>query len=250
VPGFPPVMYEAYRDMHGIHEGVFGPMFPINNHVPGYATAHRLRIPFHENPSDPFIVIPPEIRNHVLNLLGSKDIAAMRLVSRAFRQLHRALFKRLIGDDMPWYWEIDDVEKRDVEYWKCHFEEEFGNTEGDELEARFGRINEGYKNFIKARLRGEKQNVNWLTVYERLMVLKKGLLGVRNRVRIWGLAEEIVGRIGRLRAGEDEGRFDSKFEGGIGVEPTDEERESLLGSRICPRCTIPQIHRMVELGRP
>lgn len=36
-----------------------------------------------------------------------------------------------------------------------------------------------YKSFVEARLKGEKQNFNWVRVYERLKIMEKGLLGLR-----------------------------------------------------------------------
>ncbi|KAE8449356.1 hypothetical protein EG329_008257 [Mollisiaceae sp. DMI_Dod_QoI] len=56
-------------------------------------------------------------------------------------------------------------------------------------EDRMKKIREG--NFT--------ENVNWLTVYKQLVVLKKGVLGVRNRARVWYLVEEVVKRFADLR---------------------------------------------------
>lgn len=47
-------------------------------------------------------------------------------------------------------------------------------------EDRMKKIREG--NFT--------ENVNWLTVYKQLVVLKKGVLGVRNRARVWYLGKK------------------------------------------------------------
>jgi len=62
--------------------------------------------------------------------------------------------------------------------------------------------------------------------------LKKGMLGVRNRARIWSVVEEVVARIDRLRK-----------EGWSNIEPTGEEREKgLVRNRIyCPRCEVVQV---------
>jgi hypothetical protein len=41
----------------------------------------------------------------VIEHLGSKDIASLRVASRSFRHLPYTLWHRLIKKEMPWIWE-------------------------------------------------------------------------------------------------------------------------------------------------
>lgn len=50
--------------------------------------------------------LPPELGLQVLYYLSSKDIANLRLATRAFRQLPIFLFRTLVLREMPWLWEV------------------------------------------------------------------------------------------------------------------------------------------------
>jgi hypothetical protein len=130
-----------------------------------------------QNQHDPFGKLSAELQYHILTHLSSRDTAHLRLASRSFRQLPKRLFKHLIRQELPWFWEIDNSQELNNQYWK------------EDL-AEVGR-------------EYTPREPNWLTVYERLQVMQKGLLGVRNRVRIWAVVEEGVARIMRLRANLD-----------------------------------------------
>jgi hypothetical protein len=45
----------------------------------------------------------------ILQDLQAKDIANLRLVTRAFRQLPTTLFRKLLLEDMPFLWEAYDL---------------------------------------------------------------------------------------------------------------------------------------------
>jgi hypothetical protein len=64
-------------------------------------------IPMHEFSmnTDPFNLLPVELRMEVLHNLSSKDIASLRLSSRTFRQLPVSYFQSLLLREMPWVWE-------------------------------------------------------------------------------------------------------------------------------------------------
>ena len=55
---------------------------------------------------DLFSVLPAEITSIILNFLGPKDIANLRLATPVFRQLPTALFRRLFWEEMPWLFEV------------------------------------------------------------------------------------------------------------------------------------------------
>ncbi len=61
-----------------------------------------------ENASaDPFTALSTEVTSMVVEYLRSKDIANLRLATRAVRQLPNILFRRLLLEDMPWTWELE-----------------------------------------------------------------------------------------------------------------------------------------------
>ena len=56
-----------------------------------------------------FMKLPAELRYIILNNLSSKDIANLRIVSPAFRQLPVILFRKLLLEDMPFLFEAEDM---------------------------------------------------------------------------------------------------------------------------------------------
>jgi len=58
---------------------------------------------------DPFHVLSPELRAMLLEMLEPRDVASLRLCSKAFSQLPQTYFKRLIRRKMPWVWELQDI---------------------------------------------------------------------------------------------------------------------------------------------
>jgi hypothetical protein len=148
-----------------------------------------------------------------------KDIANLRLVSRRFQQLPGRLFKHLIKRNMPWFWEMDELEDRD-----------------ETFQATFCATN-----FYKP---GRREDVSWLRIYEHLRRLQKSILGVRNRVRVWNLVEEIVARIERLQIEDPSGKY--HIEGKDRLEwagvlarnlPPEQNPANVTYGRDCPRCT-------------
>lgn len=133
----------------------------------------------HENSSDKFRVLPPELRAMILDQLSSKDIASLRSVSRAFHAMSKKFFHQLIHKELPWFWEEDELIKMNDEW--------------------YDRIDDKLVKKI------EREEMNWHVLYKGLSWLKKTKLGLKNRVRIWNLAEEIVQRISILRYDVEEG---------------------------------------------
>lgn len=196
--------------------------------------------PIHQNLTDPFLRLPVELKNMVLSHLSSRDIARLRLVSRSFRQLPKQLFFRLIMDELPWFWEFDELKQLDDDWWREWFKNDNPEKQRPEHANRIKKSREG--NFT--------ENVNWLAVYRQLVVLKKGILGVRNRARIWYLVEEVVQRIADLRQRLAEHPADlSKLPLGgdedFPVKPTEPEVEVGLvkNGLYCPRCQFFQTER-------
>jgi hypothetical protein len=212
IPGFPFMMLEAY-DPAG--ENVFEP---------------NIRKKVRENETDIFRKLPAELRYLVLVELSSKDIACLRLASRPFRQLPKQLFQRLIRAEMPWFWEIDELVLADNKYWKSTLGGTDPETETFDSHADpIRRSREG-----KAM-----RNVNWMLLYQQLSIFKKGILGVRNRARVWDLSEQIVKRIAELRISLAENGLSPESQ----VNATESEREAGLVKNdiYCPRCDPFQI---------
>lgn len=80
-----------------------------------------------ENSSaDPFTTLATEILSMVVEYLSSKDIANLRLTTRAVRQLPDILFRRLLLEDMPWMWEAEDVPLGTCQWYKLYCTVKFG----------------------------------------------------------------------------------------------------------------------------
>jgi len=203
IPGFPIFLVEHYMQ-HPNGDGVFWSKETTYEAHPG----------MYGNPTDIFIKFPAELKSLVLEHLGSKDIGSLRLASRSFRQLPKTLFKRLIRDELPWFWEYDFLDGMDLE---CMLQEGHDKKKVKDDQAA--------------------KRINWLDIYKQLCVAKRGILGVRNRARVWYLVEEIVKRIEELR---DRCCRDG---GELEVVPSVEEEEAGLvkNGLYCPRCDVFQI---------
>ncbi|KUJ21985.1 uncharacterized protein LY89DRAFT_714994 [Mollisia scopiformis] len=187
IPGFGIMMRGTYKEEIPLGDGAFCDR-NIHEAMSSNFVEERNR------PEDPFYNIPPEIKNDILARLCSKDIASLRLASRCFRQLPKALFRNLIKKEMPWFWEINDVKIEEEEYLSGSFQESYG---ADMLEVS-DDIDADVLAYVQARMEKKTLDTNWLLVYEQLKMLEKGVLGVRNRARIWKVVEEVVDRIGDM----------------------------------------------------
>lgn len=76
--------------------------------------------------ADPFQKLSMEIISMVLEYLSSKDIANLRLATRAVQQLPDILFRRLLLEDMPWMWEAEDLPRGRVHWHKLYCTVKFG----------------------------------------------------------------------------------------------------------------------------
>jgi len=156
----------------------------------------------HRNPTDPFSFLPPELKNKILARLSPSEINALRLSSRSFRQLPKQIFKSFIMEEMPWFWEIDEIRGAVERDYAESFMEEFGGLE--DLEMLEGVVPREWLRFVRERLEGRVLDVNWLEVYKQLRVMERGCLGVRNRKRVWEVVEKVVGMIEGVRRGMEE----------------------------------------------
>jgi hypothetical protein len=162
-----------------------------------------------ENPTDNlFKRLPQEMKLLILTFLSKKDVANLRLVSRSFHHFPAVYFRWLIDEEMPWFWEVKELEDMDVEY--------------------LGRLDDA-----REHTRG-RRNINWLKLYSHLRILEQTMLGVRNRARIYKVVSQIVFRIGRLRERDASGKYYLEGSGGK-LEFVDPSDDPATGGH-CPRC--------------
>ena len=67
--------------------------------------------------ADPFESVPTEVTSMILDYLSSKDVANLRLTTRVFRQIPHIHFRRLLLEDMPWMWEVEEMMTGDIADW-------------------------------------------------------------------------------------------------------------------------------------
>lgn len=64
--------------------------------------------------------LPIEVLYMVIDKLGSKDIANLRLASRSCRELPLTLFRRLLFEDMPWMWELKSFDPKLCDWYRLY----------------------------------------------------------------------------------------------------------------------------------
>jgi len=76
--------------------------------------------------------MPAEVASMVTHCLPSKDIANLRLASLAFQQLPTILFRRLLFEDMPWFWESRDLPLAEIDWYHLYRQVKscWGNLKG------------------------------------------------------------------------------------------------------------------------
>ncbi|PQE32796.1 F-box-like domain-containing protein [Rutstroemia sp. NJR-2017a WRK4] len=243
IPGFPLILQEQYYEYRS--ESALA----MYNKSTSLQAKERPEPKYWVNSTDPFMELSAELKTMLLMELDSKSIRNLRLVSRAFRQLPPQVYKHLIVKELPWFWEIDEIPTQKQEFMRNTYIRMYGedlSKMGDKFEAQF-------KQRVKDTIdrKSPPETVDWRNVYQTLKMIEKGRLGVRNRVRIWGLLEDIVGRIEKLRnTPEAHKRYELRGEGGdlLNAQPTEEEKEKgmVTHAYYCKRCQRGRIERMVE----
>ena len=69
---------------------------------------------------DIFSVLPAEITSIILDRLGPKDIANLRLATPVFRQLPTVLFQRLFWEEMPCLFEVKELDMAGVDWYELY----------------------------------------------------------------------------------------------------------------------------------
>lgn len=124
------------------------------------------------NSFDLFCTLPRDLHYLLLDKLSSKDIANLRLASRAFVQLPNSIVKKKVKEDFPWFYEIDDFDR--------------AARNGSSPPSRPNPKNIAYA-------------PAWILVPSILRALASSELGLRNRVRIWHRCSQILDHVVSLR---------------------------------------------------
>ncbi|KAL3458757.1 hypothetical protein BJX64DRAFT_212746 [Aspergillus heterothallicus] len=155
--------------------------------------------------------LPLDLRLHIVDLLGPKDIASLRAASRAFTRLPNSIWYRLIRDEMPWLWEAWD--EREMEhtpsFWTTLTANEIKYV--DDVRKRYAKVltdDDAYGpvtdvvDYLLPRPRASveqprlpRADTDWHRVYAEIKTNWHQLKGLRNRQRIWEDVEEIMRRI-------------------------------------------------------
>lgn len=110
IPGLPALLQTSLSKFGGSSKEMSGPeseFFQTDETSDG----------FRADIADPFRFVPAEVTNMVLEYLSLKDIASLRLATGAFQQIPHLLFRRLLLEDMPWMWEIEEMMTGEIADW-------------------------------------------------------------------------------------------------------------------------------------
>ena len=120
---------------------------------------------------DPFSPLSAEITSMILDHLGSKDIANLRLATPVFRQLPTIMFRRLLLEDMPWFFEVKDLDVAKYDWYEfyCALKSSWKDLKGvrnrrriwRDLEEILRRIDEFRKEGKIAPVRGSRGYRDW-----------------------------------------------------------------------------------------
>ncbi|THC96688.1 hypothetical protein EYZ11_003843 [Aspergillus tanneri] len=164
--------------------------------------------PSQARPADPLASLPLELRLLIVGFLGSRDIANLRLASRAFEQLPVSLWYRLVRDEMPWLWEAWDETE-------CiHVPSIWTSVTGTDVQMFFTRrqryasalsdmckeinVEDAVDSLLPMpmtaprQLRLPREQTNWYQVYTQIKRHWGQLKGLQNRQRIWRDVEGIM----------------------------------------------------------
>jgi len=219
VPALKPLLRSAVHDdaAFSVQNGAF-PLPDLDD--------QSLKFGTRATSQDPFLGLPKELNYSVIEHLGSRDIANLRLASRAFRQLPISLWHRLLRQEMPWLWEMwsDD----EPYYWTTVSVAQLKAAQDGEAEhQRQLRIyrevireempwllqdwcdaEPSYRDIVLKEssspaeppcLKLPRANTDWYQLYHDITIHWDELKGLQNRRRIWKDVEEIISRITRYR---------------------------------------------------
>ena len=88
---------------------------------------------------DPFVALSAELKQILILQLPYRAVANLRLASHSFRQLPQAYFRHLIKTEMPWFWEIESLQPKQVNWHKlwCELSAADGGSLVDEQQRKW-----------------------------------------------------------------------------------------------------------------
>lgn len=140
----------------------------------------------------------------ILRELRNIDLLNLQKASRAFWLTDSKLYLYYIHRDFPWFNEFEQVKQLDETY---HIEVEAARSSEVAIEKQIHLRTadpfwiEHYaalEKLAKGRV-APVRTTNWRQLYKNLHYAKRDIKGVKNRARIWEVAEKIVERIVELR---------------------------------------------------
>lgn len=186
--------------------------------------------------TDLFARLPPEIKFEILDQLHSRDIAALRLATRTFRQLPVSYFQKLLNREMPWLWEawptFNKLEQLPYSFWATVGASEaeiklrqpqkaieclrdYVEMVSEDMPELQDMLEEALPAEIQAILDTQQleaendedrkpfflppDGTNYYLLYTLIQRYWKDLKGLQNRRRIWGDCGGIVKRIRQMR---------------------------------------------------
>lgn len=225
VPGLKALFEAAMSNGEGfnVRHSPFQDMLWPEKGGDGYDKAH-----------DPFLMLPAELRQTVVWNLDSRDIAGLRLASRAFYHLPISLWHRLMVREMPWIYEAwgedptpyhwamanasdlkqmreqreayaierrrraEILQEHDIELYATWEANEPKNPpwfDTPEFQAQLQQ-SAGVKRAM-APVKLPRERTNWYRLYTDIKANEKTVKGLRNRKRIWMNVEHIVAQVGK-----------------------------------------------------
>ncbi|KAI6903467.1 hypothetical protein KC318_g6973 [Hortaea werneckii] len=175
------------------------------------------------------LILPSELQHILLEQLSRQDVANLRLVSPAFKQLPQSYFRHLVETEMPWLWEVSELPKHLIDFYRlwCRLHEADGGSQQDLHEREWlERTPKRKLNALRDELESKGSSMSAAEWEERAPKLKEEgdadiqagyengmwrrkptnvLLGLRNRRRIWQDLDVIVRMISELDRTSDRG---------------------------------------------
>ncbi|PLB36536.1 F-box protein [Aspergillus candidus] len=163
---------------------------------------------------DPLATLPFEIQHLILGFLGSRDIANLRLASRAFQHLPNGLWYRLVREEMPWLWEAwpetecahtpsrwTEMTANETKLF-CQYTETYKSRLASEGQYSSDAVGDLLPWPRTPQIRLPRNATNWYRLYTDVRRNWGQLKGLQNRKRIWEDVEEIFARISKY-SGDD-----------------------------------------------
>ncbi|KAE8141639.1 hypothetical protein BDV38DRAFT_190483 [Aspergillus pseudotamarii] len=225
VPSLKPIIESAISADRGF--SVHNSPFDTRNQTNAASTAQ-----------DHFLALPIEIILIIIDHLDSREIAALRLVSRAFTHLPNSLWYRLVLREMPWLYEAWSSDPTPY-HWAtviahdAHQEKEAREEWDRDVEKQSLVIADEMPEVQTLRQQSQPQwqwpdhpdrlevlglspvklnysSTNWYQLYRDITLNWRQLKGLQNRARIWDAITQIVGAIKdarekRLNEGSSDG---------------------------------------------